>query len=660
MLKKLSLGQKLTGFSILFGAMITVGTFIGWYAVQVIEKTTQEISYVEYPAANSITKAEIQILALQNELHRLFNTWESDEIHRVSVEIQETHIPNIRTTLHELENSSSDIVRRQAKQSVPQIREILTKIVPVEDIQTQIQRYSMVVDGQPEPIHQILESRIVNHHNWMKALKTAVSDRKNFAGELDPNQCQLGQFLLEFTTDNEEIRTLLTSIIDVHGELHTAAQPAATVGMSINTYQQRIEPIYKQIVSLLSEMTDLTKTKYQHENSNKLRVMADLNAGTGEATKTLNQHKKEIGEYIENVLASNRSLSSNTGKLLLIAGAIGLFLIGIMGWFLTGSITSPVKEAISQLSDGSMSVSGASTQIAETSQVVAEGSSKQAASLEQVSVSLEELNAMAQQNADGANQANTLAKETKETANRGNRTMIEMQEAIHEVRGSAEETSKIIKTIDEIAFQTNLLALNASVEAARAGEAGQGFAVVANEVRNLAQRASQAANSTSELLENSLENAERSVEIVKNMAAELNEMEERTIKVNELIGEISVASGEQRDGVREISAAVAQIDKVTQANTTEAEASSESAGQLNNEAESLLNIVQRLQTLVYGLKKANYNDGEARTSGPNNQHLRSKAHEYSSRDSARAKDSAEELIPFAGNAQKTSREFSEF
>jgi len=142
---------------------------------------------------------------------------------------------------------------------------------------------------------------------------------------------------------------------------------------------------------------------------------------------------------------------------------------------------------------------------------------------------------------------------------------------MQEIFKASEDTSKIIKTIDEIAFQTNLLALNAAVEAARAGEAGAGFAVVADEVRSLAMRAAAAARDTSELIQNTVKRVQGGVSVVTTANRDFNEVVAKSHKAQELIGEITAASDEQAQGIEQINKAVAEMDKVTQQNAAAAE-----------------------------------------------------------------------------------------
>jgi methyl-accepting chemotaxis protein len=250
-----------------------------------------------------------------------------------------------------------------------------------------------------------------------------------------------------------------------------------------------------------------------------------------------------------------------------------------------------LDEALQQVAEAVEQVGSASSQISSGSQSLAQGANEQASALEEVSSSLEELSSMTRQNAANAAQAKTLAESSRVSAERGNEAMRRMSAAIAEIKGSSDQTAKIIKTIDEIAFQTNLLALNAAVEAARAGEAGKGFAVVAEEVRNLAQRSAGAAKNTADMIEDAVRKADDGVKITDEVASVLGEIVDGARKVNDLVAEISAASEEQTKGIEQINTAVAEMNKVTQQNAANAEESASAVEELNSQAQELAAMV---------------------------------------------------------------------
>jgi methyl-accepting chemotaxis protein len=282
-------------------------------------------------------------------------------------------------------------------------------------------------------------------------------------------------------------------------------------------------------------------------------------------------------------------------------------------------VNRALKKVADTLADASAQVSAAAGQVSASSQSLAEGSSEQAASLEETSASVEEINGMTRRNAESADAARSLASDTQHSTEEGNRQMHEMVAAMADIKLSSDNIAKIIKTIDEIAFQTNILALNAAVEAARAGEAGAGFAVVADEVRRLAQRAAAAAKETAEKIDDSIAKSSRGADLSTAVATGLQQIAEKTSKMNELVVEIATASKEQTQGLGQISTAISQMDHVTQSNAGNAEETAAAAEELNAQAATLLDNVQMLQQLVGGAveKSASFAHASAPALRPN-------------------------------------------
>ncbi|MCU0578933.1 MAG: methyl-accepting chemotaxis protein [Desulfobacterota bacterium] len=327
----------------------------------------------------------------------------------------------------------------------------------------------------------------------------------------------------------------------------------------------------------------------------------------GEGAKSSRQEQNIINEMVASKIKfANQTASENTAtadSATWITIGITCFGVGIslfFGIYLARSITRPLNRVIGGLTDGSDQVASAAAQVSSASQSLAEGASEQAAGLEETSSSMEEMASMTRKNADNATQANSLMADTGKVVEDANQAMKELTGSMNDISRASEETGKIIKTIDEIAFQTNLLALNAAVEAARAGEAGAGFAVVADEVRNLALRAAEAAKNTAGLIEDTAKKVKVGSDIVARTNEAFLKVAQGSKKSGDLMGEIAAASQEQAQGIEQVSRAIGEMDRVVQNNAANAEESASASEEMNAQAESMKEYVRDLVAIVGG------------------------------------------------------------
>ncbi|SHJ45254.1 methyl-accepting chemotaxis sensory transducer [Malonomonas rubra DSM 5091] len=267
-----------------------------------------------------------------------------------------------------------------------------------------------------------------------------------------------------------------------------------------------------------------------------------------------------------------------------------------------GLISAPLRKACLGLTEVMHTVQCAGEQITTGSQQVAEqgadlanGATKQAAALEEIAASMTEMNEQTRNNAENAAEVNKISNVAKSAADEGSRQMQGMISAMEEINASAQDISKIIKVIDEIAFQTNLLALNAAVEAARAGQHGKGFAVVAEEVRNLASRSAKAAQETSTLIAGSVEKADNGAQIANQTAESLARIVENVTKVSDLVEEIAAASHEQSMGISQVNEGLQQLDDVNQNTTSTAEESASIAEELSAQTADMHRMLQQFK-----------------------------------------------------------------
>lgn len=288
--------------------------------------------------------------------------------------------------------------------------------------------------------------------------------------------------------------------------------------------------------------------------------------------------------------------------ILSIGAGVVVVMVVVVVWFATG-IARPINLIAKRLNQSSHEVSAASDDIHRVSNLLAENASNQAASIEATGASCEELSAVVKSNAETAHNARQLAEETRQSSDKSASEMREMVTAMGEIQQSAQAVARIVDSINEIAFQTNLLALNAAVEAARAGEAGAGFAVVAEEVRSLAQRAAQAATESGERITVSVERANRGADICRRVATAFGEITQKATQVSELTHNIANASREQAQGIEQINAAIVQIDQSVQGSAAQTEETASASTAMHVQAERMHEDVTQLMRLVNGMNE---------------------------------------------------------
>ena len=275
-------------------------------------------------------------------------------------------------------------------------------------------------------------------------------------------------------------------------------------------------------------------------------------------------------------------------------------LMALAAFFIARSIVGPIQRVSQGLVDSTARVASVSAQVSGSSKVLSDGAAEQAAAIEETSSSLEEMASMTKQNAGNAGQADGLMKQVEQFVAQSNDSIGKLSASMQEITRASEETQKIVKTIDEISFQTNLLALNAAVEAARAGEAGAGFAVVAEEVRNLAKRAAESARNTAGLIEGTIQKVKEGSGLMSVTHESFTKVAGSATQVAELLAEIATASREQSQGIDQVNKAVGDVDKVTQQNAANAEESAAASEELAAQADQMKVMVNELLTLIGG------------------------------------------------------------
>jgi methyl-accepting chemotaxis protein len=426
----------------------------------------------------------------------------------------------------------------------------------------------------------------------------------------------------------QDSATVIKDLTDVHANFYKIMSWA-----NANYEKQRIEDLAKEQFTLLEKTVGFIKSATESNKLSEtekgfykktmpqiikykgmaLNIMESIQSGdTATASILMGQEddnfqamkkglsdlmeveKKLSKEKYEEVLAS---ITANSRQFIVIS-ILAIIISVLLNIFMARFITSPLHESmavIRKMAEGDLTqdiyvnskdeigelafsvnqmrqkMEEAVGQSTETSQTLASSASEQAAALEETSSSLEEMSAMTHKNAESSAMANKFMEQNKEATEKANGSMNELIKSMAEIGQASEQTQKIVKTIDEIAFQTNLLALNAAVEAARAGEAGAGFAVVADEVRNLAMRAAEAAKNTSGLMGDIVNKVKSGEHLVEVTSQAFKVVKEGSEKVVDLVAEIAAASGEQSQGIEQVNKAVVEMNEVTQKNAASAE-----------------------------------------------------------------------------------------
>ena len=600
-LKNLTVGQRIRiGFGIVVILLILLGVLSIRGVGTIVDNAGQVIQGNKLDAV--LAQKEVDHLNWANKVNTLLT---DDTVHKIDVQLDHRTCACGKWLYGE--------GRANAEALVPSLKPLFKDLEEphkrLHDSAAEIVKIYRYTDPS---LGYFLREKKTDHLEWAHRVKDVFVDRtlKTIDVEMDHQKCDLGKWLFskevtEKKKDDPEFAALIRELEEPHKKYHDSAktiQKLLDEGKRDEAgayYVEYTKPLADETLNKIDailawhdkkmEGMKLADAVYVHKTVPELK----------EVQRILNEVRTETKKNVmtdEIMLNAAKSTKWNVS----LVGVVAIGLAVIFAFLISGGIIRILNKISLQMLEGAGQVASAAGQVSAASQSLAEGASEQAASIEETSSSMEEMAAMTKQSAGSSQNAKAMMDEAQRIVDRVNGHMKDMSAAVGAISGSSEETGKIIKTIDEIAFQTNLLALNAAVEAARAGEAGAGFAVVADEVRSLAMRAAEAAKSTSVLIENTILAVKKGNELTALTQEAFAENVEISSKVGELIQEMSAATQEQAQGIEQVNVAIGQMDKVTQQNAANAEESASASEELNAQAAQMKESAEALLALVGG------------------------------------------------------------
>lgn len=419
-------------------------------------------------------------------------------------------------------------------------------------------------------------------------LTTALSDMK---------ASEAGFILFSSLNDADQTQAAQRSFVDAASRMESAireVRPALSPGPALDALES-VRRGQSALSAHFQEMIQLCAAQKCNEaltmhTQKALPLIEQLNRSARDLTETQRGRLAQAAAG-----AASKSASSYTVSIGLIALSIA---IAIAVFFVLQQMNTVIRKFAARLAGTAEQMSGAASEVSASSAQLANAAFKQASAIEETSATTEELASMTRRNAESTRSAFQLVIEGENRVTEANKRLKQMEASMREISASSDKISKIIKVIEEIAFQTNILALNAAVEAARAGEAGLGFGVVAEEVRNLAQRCSQAAKDTASLIEESIIRAGEGSANTQDVAQAIVGITEDSKKIRALVDEVNMASQEQAKGIEHVSQAVNQMSQATQQSANNAGKGASAGKQMASQSEVMNSMVLELRELV--------------------------------------------------------------
>jgi len=599
---ELTIGKKITlSFAVVLGLLLIVGALANFGVGTIVGNAESVIEGNRLDAM--LAQKEVDHLNWVNKVNQLLT---DDSVTTLVVETDDHKCGMGKWFYGE--------GRKEAERQVPSLAPLFKAM---EEPHHRLHLSAIAISKEFRPSDPTQPAKIleieVAHLKWAGRVRDGLIERKADLDNVqtDPDKCIMGEWLHSesaknvYTNGGSGFRATFDAIGPVHDRMHASAirikefLKSGNVAGAEKVFVAETSPMLNATLEKLEILRSQTEQEldgirkaneiYAKETTPALVTVQDL-------LHRIRQEAKGNTMSDEVMVRAAQSTRIRVTVTALVALLAGIVLAGLF----SRRISSVLGKVAGRMTEGAGHVAMASGQVLANSHSLAKGASQQAAALEETSASLEEIASMTRNNAESASQARGFMKDASSVIADADQAMQKLTSSMAEITQASDETAKIIKTIDEIAFQTNLLALNAAVEAARAGEAGAGFAVVADEVRNLAMRAAEAARHTAEMIEGTkvkVHNGTQQVAVTSESFAMVTQI---SSKINALIDEIAAGSNEQATGFEQLSRAVSEIDSVTQRNAVVAGDSANGSEVLNTQAGNMQELVAELLVMVQG------------------------------------------------------------
>lgn len=591
--KSMTIGEKMSvGFGLVLALFVIVSSYC-YIRFRIVDHLAHEV-FEQNKRNTFLLSKEIDHLKWVEHLSDLFLR---EEVTALDIETDD-HQCSLGKWLYSAE---TEAIARQNHVLASRLDAIKGPHHTLHESAKKIEKAYVPFDRSAEAL---LAERWIDHLAWTIALGNAVLTGSPFTGNLDPDTCAFGEWLRTYKPAAPEFGALLGEWAKPHRRLHQSARKiveaiaAGNRDLAQSIYHEETLPILDILADCYARtMKWVNETIERQEAARAIFDTETLPAVN--ATRAILQELREAFQQQADKAA--RQMDKDVGKAILLVPTVSVsaIVLGILAaFFITRGVVRPIGRVIEGLNDGAEEVVSASGQVSLASQSLAQDASAQAATLEETSSSLEEMSSMTKWNADNAGEADHLMHEAGQVVVAANESMNRLIASMGEISKASEETSRIIGTIDEIAFQTNLLALNAAVEAARAGEAGTGFAVVAEEVRNLALRSADAAKNTAVLIEETVKKVKGGSALVTATSEAFGNVSQKTDKAGKLVSEIAAASNEQAQGIGQLNKAMEVMDSAVQGVAANAEESASVSEEMNAQAEEMKYHVSQLVAII--------------------------------------------------------------